>query len=169
MTPPQGGGRNWADVQRLYHPTSCSNLAALPARIAEWKSLEQRCTARTGEVIPNTLRNLALINLCPEFLQKRLYDQPEVATGRIAFAELENLIMLAVHRPPQKTGVNAVETDESSEPVEFEIAGELFRLELKDGRRVPVKQGSARPPQKKTTTFKGKCYRCDRTGHRKSD
>ena len=100
-----------------------TTLQALPGRIAEWKSLEQRVTARTGEFLTPTLRNLALINLCPESLQRRLYDNVEVATGRIPFAELESLIMLHVHRPA-KTGLNAVTPTDDADGGEFEIAGE---------------------------------------------
>ena len=46
------------------------------------------------------------------------------------------------------------------EPAEFEMDGELFRLELKAGKRVPVRVN--RPAGK---DFKGKCWRCERTGH----
>ena len=33
---PAAGGRDWADVQKLYHPSASTNLQSVPARIAEW-------------------------------------------------------------------------------------------------------------------------------------
>ena len=167
---PSAGGRNWVDVQRLHHPSPAPNMHSLLSKIAEWKSLEVRVKARSGGAIPPTLRILALINLCPEFLQKRLYDMPEVATGKATFAEVENLITLAVHRS-SKSGINSMEPTDSHEDSEVEIGGELFKLELKNGRRTATKV--ARPgapgPKKSAKEFKGKCYKCDRVGHRRPD
>ena len=40
--------------------------------------------------------------------------------------------------------------------------GELYKLEMQGGKRIPVKVNKPR-------TFKGKCFKCDRTGHRASD
>ena len=95
---PAAGGRNWSDAKALYHPTSAPNLQSVPARIAEWKSLETRCQARSGEKVPPTLRSMALLNLCPPSLYDQLMLQAPVATGKIPFDELESLIMTAVHR-----------------------------------------------------------------------
>ena len=60
---PAAGGRLWSDAQRLYYPTPASSVQAIPAKIAEWKNLELRCKARSGESVPPVLRNLALINI----------------------------------------------------------------------------------------------------------
>ena len=62
---PTVSGRNWNDARWLYHPSPASSIASLPAKIAEWKNLEIRLKARSGETMPTTLRTLALINLCP--------------------------------------------------------------------------------------------------------
>ena len=68
---PAAGGRNWVDSKHLYHPQPAKSLQDLPAHIAEWESLEMRVHARTGEAVPPTLRNMALLEMCPE----RLYSQ----------------------------------------------------------------------------------------------
>ena len=50
----------------------------------------------------------------------------------------------------------------SSSSDEFEINGEVYRLELRNGRRVPVKTLEKAPVGK---TFKRKCWQCDGPGH----
>ena len=92
--------------------------------------------------------------------------QPEVGTGRISFDDLEALIMTNVHQNWDRkgVGVHAIEptpnqNDLTNNGGEFEIAGELYRLEFKDGKKVPVKVNR---PKK---GFKGKCWKCDREGH----
>ena len=95
---PAAGGRNLNEASTLSHPQLAPSIQALPSRIAEWKNLEIRVKARSGETMPTTPRNLALINLCPHELQKKLYDNTAVATGTMPFDELENLIMTNVHQ-----------------------------------------------------------------------
>ena len=133
------GGRIWNDAQQLYHPTPASSLSALPAKLAEWKNLEVRCKARSGETLTPTCRNLALLAMCPGELYTRLMEQPQIATGAISFQELENLIMSAVHRgsSTRKAPIHQMEIDENEE---FEVNGEIFKLELHNGKRTPVKQ-----------------------------
>ena len=58
-------------------------------------------------------------------LSSVLSDQPEAATGRIKFADLERLIILAVHRG-SKPGLNSMEPAESEDSGEFEFAGKLY-------------------------------------------
>ena len=86
--------------------------------------------------MPPTLRNMALLNICPVSLQQTLMTQPQVATGKIPFNELEGLIMTSVHRQGAK-GLNNVELvgPTKSEPDGcFEMEGELYKLELRDGK-----------------------------------
>ena len=94
---PAAAGRNLSDSKLLYHPSPASSVQTLLARIAEWKLLELRCKARSGEIIPPTLRTLSLLEMCPSALREKLYDQPSVANGTISFDDLENLITTAVH------------------------------------------------------------------------
>ena len=167
---PTAGGRNWSDAQHLYYPSPAGSLQALPAKIAEWKNLESRCKARSGEKVPPTLRNIALLNLCPSNLKDKLNEQPDVAAGRLTFEELENLILMAVHsRWDKKTGLNNVEPvpQQHGDDLQFEMGGELYELRMVNGKRTPSKIN--RPGGTNSKGFKGKCFRCDRTGHRSGD
>ena len=95
--------------------------------------------------MPTTLRNLALLNLCPQSLRDRLYDNTAVATGTMPFDELENLIMTNVHQKwsDRKVGLHNIEPEQTGDGLgdtTFELGGEIYKLELKNGRRTPVKQ-----------------------------
>ena len=157
---PAAAGRNWQDAKSLYHPTQASSMQNLLAHIAEWKQLELRCHSRSGEKVPGTMRLLALLNMCPPKLYDQLMNLPAVANFSISFDELEHMIVSAVHRTwgPRNHGINSVETgheDESGEMgEEFMLDGELYRLELKNGKRTPINV-----PQKTSftsKTFKGR-------------
>ena len=82
---PTASGRNWVDSRSLYHPSPASSVQALPAKIAEWETLETRCKERSGESVPATLRTLALLDMCPERLRETLMMQADVAAGEGAF------------------------------------------------------------------------------------
>ena len=75
------------------------------------EELEMRVKARTGEAVPPTLRNLALLDMCPTELYKRLMEQPAVAMGTLSFSELENLIMTSVHNKfnEKRSGLHSLE------------------------------------------------------------
>ena len=98
-------------------------------------------------------------------------NQTEVANGSISFDSLEQLIMTHIHNNwDSRRGVNSLDPDSKSDAnavdtEEFEPAGELYRLEKRDGKRFPVKV--ARPPPKLNVSkdFKGRCFKCDRVGH----
>ena len=83
--------------------------------------------------MPETLRTLALLNICPPKLYELLMQQPNIAAGQIKFVELEKTIMAYVHRRwGERTGINAVEPDTLAQaPEEFELNGEIYRLEQK--------------------------------------
>ena len=90
---------------------------------------------------------MSLLEMCPQTLKDKLYTQPEVGSGRISFEDLEKLITTHVHNNWDKgRGINALDANlGTSHPngpdtsVEFEIAGEIYKLEYKDGKRVPIK------------------------------
>ena len=67
---PSAHGHNWTDAQHLFHPSAAPTLQAVPSRILEWKNLETRCKARSGESVPDTLRVLALLSICPPSYMK---------------------------------------------------------------------------------------------------
>ena len=89
---PAAAARNMSDSKHLFHPPPASSVQTLLARIAEWKNLEIRCKARSGEVIPASLGTRSLLEMCPSELQKTLYAQPTVANGTISFDDLEALL-----------------------------------------------------------------------------
>ena len=95
--------------------------------------------------MPKALQNLALLNLCPDHLQKSLNQNTDVATGRIGYDELKGLIMTAVHQRWNSKG-NGIHSLEPEGPTtqgtgeDFEIGGELYRLEVKNGKKVMVKK-----------------------------
>ena len=63
--------------------------------------------------------------MCPSHLYTKLSELPEVATGKISFEELENLITLAVHSKwDKRTGLNALESADGTEDVQFELGGD---------------------------------------------
>ena len=66
--------------------------------------------------------------------------------------------MSAVHQKSsgRKAPIHQLETDDNEE---FEINGEIFKLELHNGKRTPVKQN------KPASEFRGKCFKCERKGH----
>ena len=87
--------------------------------------------------------------------------QPEVGTGRISFDDLEALTNVHQQWDRKGVGIHAVDTNTGPTQYndgEFELAGELYRLEFQNGKRVPVK---VNPNKRKSF----KCFRCDRTGH----
>ena len=50
----------------------------------------------------------------------------------------------------------------------FELGGELYRLENLNGKRTSMK--ISRPPTKPgAKPFTGKCFKCDRAGHRSAE
>ena len=90
--------------------------------------------------------------------------QPSIATGTIGFAELENLIITYVHQKwDTKHQMHNIELTNGPPDEEFEMDGEIYKLEMKGGRRVPVKQN------KPKGEFKGKCFKCNRRGHLSRD
>ena len=90
--------------------------------------------------------------------------QPEVGTGRISFDDLEALIMTNVHQQWDRKGVGIHAIDTNTGPTqyndgEFELAGELYRLEFQNGKRVPVKiNQKQRKPFKKFPSFRVYCF-----------
>ena len=93
-------------------------------------------------------------------------EQPNVACGQITFSALESLITAQVHQKwsEPRLGLHNVDADlDATVSDEFEINGELYRLEYQGGKRVLVKTSKSNLGPKKP--FSGKCWRCDRTGH----
>ena len=113
--------------------------------------------------------------MCPSELYKTLNALPNVASGKITFEEMEGLIMNHVHQKWNDKKADLHSCEASGPPAAlgnsgetFELDGEVYRLENQGGRRVPVKQPK-KPNEFKTKSFSGKCFRCDRTGHRSKD
>ena len=73
---------------------------------------------------------MALLGLCPQSLYDRLMLQPNVATGKISFDELEGLIMSAVNgEASSKKGIHNCEPvgpSNHGDSPEFELGGELY-------------------------------------------
>ena len=104
--------------------------------------------------------------MCPSNLYQTLMMQPDIASGQISFEKLKDLILAHVHQgwSQKRPGLHMVEQGPAGNPSpeEFEINGEVYRLEMRNGRKVPVKSPKKGPAGK---SFKGKCWQCDRPGH----
>ena len=97
-------------------------------------------------------------------LQQQLMMQSNVATGQISFDDLETLIMTAVHRSwNDKKYIHNIEhsTDDNGAVEEsFELGGEIYKLEIRNGKKFPVKIPPRKQPAKdakKQGQFRGKC------------
>ena len=77
--------------------------------------------------------------------------------------------MVAVHqRWDKRPAISLVESGTHQDhDAEFKLGGELYKLELRQGTRVPMKVHPDR--KKKPGEFKGKCFKCDRRGHVSKD
>ena len=83
-----------------------------------------------------------------------------MASGKIKFEELENMILTMVHQKWNDRGSNTNSCEIGpAEGEEFEVNGEIYKLEFKGGKPTPVKVN------KPHGQFKGSCYKCDRKGH----
>ena len=74
---------------------------------------------------------MALLNMCPAALKEKLMNQPDVASFRISFDDLEKMIVTQVHNQWDKgRGVHALNQDGaypngSDTSVEFESLRKL--------------------------------------------
>ena len=174
MCDPTSGGRSWADSKALFNPPRVSHIGEVPARIAEWKTLERRCAARSGESIPSSMRIFALMGMVPQSLCNQLMLVPAVANSTISFDDLETLIISHVHQkwdgPAPMLHTLESEIQQLEQNVEeFTLDGgeEIYTLVTKNGKKVAQKK--TMNPIRTQGTFNGKCWRCERVGHKGAD
>ena len=141
-----------------------------------WENLEERHRERTGDQLPEDMRLAILLSMGPTNLEKELTAQQHLFPD---YAQMKAHIVTVINsrtrgHTPMMMG-NLSDEDSylhagSDESVESED-GELYRLEIRNGKKVFTK--SRHEPSKGKGGEKGKtdreCFRCGRLGHTRAD
>ena len=159
-------------------PPKVAKIDDVSHTIQAWENLEQRHRERTGDQLPKDMRLASLLSVCPTDLEKELTAQqhffPDYAQMRAHFVTVINsrtrglAPMMMINLSDEDSNHKA----SSDESVESED-GELYRLEIRNGKKVFTK--SRHDSSKRNTKGGGKggtdkeCFRCGRIGHIRAD
>ena len=159
-------------------PPKAAKIDDLSHTIQAWENLEQRHRERTGDQLPKDMRLAILLSMCPADLERELTAQqhlfPDYAQMR---AHIVTVINNRTRGPaPMMIGNlndEASSRDAGSEEFMESEDGELYRLEIRNGKKVFTK--SRHDSSKSNTKGGGKgrtdkeCFRCGRIGHIRAD
>ena len=175
---PLAAGRSLDDSRQILSPTKAIKIDDLSHTIQAWENLEQRHRERTGDQLPKDMRLAILLSMCPTDLEKELTAQQHLFPD---YAQMRAHIVTVINsrtRGPAPMMIGNVNDEASSrdagseEFIESED-GELYRLEIRNGKKVFTK--SRHDSSKSNTKGGGKgrtdkeCFRCGRIGHIRAD
>ena len=173
---PLAAGRTLDDSRQILSPPKAVKIDDLSHTIQAWEILEQRHRERTKDKLPKDMRLAILLSMCPTDLAKELTAQqhlfPDYAQMRAHIVTVINSrtrglapIMMEI------LSDEASNRDAGSEEFLESEDGELYRLEIRNGKKVFTK--FRYEPRKGKGGGKGKidreCYRCGRIGHIRAD
>ena len=159
-------------------PPETAKIDDLSHAIQVWENLEQRHRDRTGDQLRKDMRLAIPVSMCPTDLERELTAEqhlfPDYAQMR---AHIVTVINNRTRGPaPMMMGNLKDETSDrdasSDEFVECED-GELYRLEIRNGKKVFTEpwhdssKGNTKGGGKGRTDRE--CFRCGRIGHIRAD
>ena len=159
---PLAAGRSLDDSRQILFPPKAAKRDELSHAIQAKENLEQRHRERTGDQLLDDMRLAILLSMCPADLEKELTAQQHLFPDS---AHMKAHVVTVINSrsrglAPVVMG-NLSDEDSSDEPVECED-GELYRLEIRNGKKVFTK--SRLEPSKGKGGGKGKtdreCFRC---------
>ena len=173
---PLAAGRSLDESRQILPPSMAAKIDDLAHTIQAWDILEQRHRERTGDQLPKDMRLAILLSMCPTDLEKELTARQQLFPD---YAQMKAHIVTVINSrthglAPMMMGTLSDEDSYlhagSDESVESED-GELYRLEIRNGKKVFTK--SCHEPSKGKGGGKGKtdkeCFRCRRIGHIRAD
>ena len=173
---PLAAGRSLDDSRQILSPPKAAQIDDLAHTIQAWENLEQRHRERTGDQLPKDMPLAILFSMCSTDLEKELTAQQHLF---LDFAQMKARIVTVINSrtrglAPMMMG-NLSDEDRnhragSDESVERDD-GELYRLEIRNGKKVFTK---SRPdPSKGKGGGKGEtdkeCFRFGRIDHIRAD
>ena len=170
--PSAAGKESGRQQANLVSAESYQNRRPLTHTIQAWENLEQRHRERTGDQLPRDMRLAILLSMCPTDLEKEMtaqqhlfldYAQMKARIVTVINGRTRGLAPMMMGNLSDEDGNHHASIDESMESED----GELYRLEIRNGKKVVT--NSRHEPSKGKGGGKGKidreCFRCGRTGH----
>ena len=141
---PLAAGRSLDNSKQILSPQKAAKIDDLSHTIQAWEILEQRHRERTGDQLPKVMRLAILLSVCPIDLEKELTARQHLFPD---YAQLKARIVTVINNRtrgvvPMTMG-NLSDEDRnhhasSDESVESDD-GELYRLEIRNGKKVFTK------------------------------
>ena len=138
---PSAAGRSLDDSRQILSPPKAAKIDDLAHTVQAWEILEQRHRERTGDHLSKDMRLAVLLSMCPTDLEKELTAQRHLFPD---FPQTKAHIVTVINSrtrglAPMMTG-NLSDEDSnlhagSDESVDRED-GELYRLEIRNGKKV---------------------------------
>ena len=178
---PLAAGRSLDDSRQILSPPKVVKIDDLSHTIQAWENLEQRHRERTGDQLPKDMRLAILLSMCPTDLEKELTSQqhlfPDYAQMKAHIVTVINsrtrgLAPMMMGNLSDDDSSHVASSHASDESVEGED-GELYRLEIRNGKKIFTKSTYSSSKGHTKGGGKGKtdreCYRCGRVGHIRTD
>ena len=138
---PLAAGRSLDDSRQILSPPKAAQIDDLSHTIQACENIEQRHRERTGDQLPEDMRLAILLSMCPTDLEKVLTAQQHLFPD---YAHMKAQIVTVVNSRTRglasmmKGNLSDEDSNHhasSDESVESED-GELYRLEIRNGRKV---------------------------------
>ena len=178
---PLAAGRSLDDSRQILSPPKVVKIDDLSHTIQAWENLEQRHRERTGDQLPKDMQLAILLSMCPTDLEKELTSQqhlfPDYAQIKAHIVTVINsrtrgLAPMMIGNLSDDDSSHVASSHASDESVEGED-GELYRLEIRNGKKIFTKSTYSSSKGHSKGGGKGKtdreCYRCGRFGHIRTD
>ena len=164
---PFAAGRSLDNSRQILSPPKAAKIDDLSHTIQAWENIEQRNRERTKD-----MRLAILLSVCPTDLQKEWtaqqhlfpdYAQMKAHIVTVIKGRTRGLAPMMIGNLSDEDGNHHASSDESVESED----GELYRLEIRNGKKVFTK--SRHEPSKGKVGGKVKtdreCFCCERIGH----
>ena len=157
--------------------TESCQIDDLSHLVQAWENPEQRHRERTGDQLPKDMRLAILLSMCPTDLEKELTSQQHLFPN---YAQTKAHIVTVINSRTRGLAGN-LSDDDSNHPASSHASdesvqgeeGELYRLEIRNGKKVFTKSSYSWSKGYTKGGEKGKtdreCYRCGRVGHIRTD
>ena len=170
-------GSSLDDSRQILSPPRAAKIDDLSHTIQAWENLERRHRERTGDQLRKDMRLIILLSMCPTDLEKELTAQQHLFPD---YAQMKAPIVAGINSrtrglaPMMLMGNLSDEHSNNHASSDASVAsegGELYRLEIRNGKKVFTK--CRHEPSKCKGGGKGKtdreCFRYGRIGHIRAD